>query len=202
MSALRRNIQTSRLKAVTTTFGPATVVLWCNWPYAAEGGIARLTRCGRCFNIGNREAVTDAHGWLTLSGSGDGLPVESDVMIVRISSSSERKPTSDIGGRFDVRLSDGGWLVFDTETGDVAVVGGQRLRGLKESRARARAQKLNSLKDGPTQRANPSQPTSATKSAPNGLGGDALRCPLCGEDGVIGRPSLWIAEDLGCCASG
>jgi len=22
------------------------------------------------------------------------------------------------------------------------------------------------------------------------------------QDGVIGRPSLWIAEDLGCCASG
>jgi len=22
------------------------------------------------------------------------------------------------------------------------------------------------------------------------------------KDGVIGRPSLWIAEDLGCCASG
>jgi hypothetical protein len=23
-----------------------------------------------------------------------------------------------------------------------------------------------------------------------------------GKDGVIGRPSLWIAEDFGCCASG
>jgi hypothetical protein len=22
------------------------------------------------------------------------------------------------------------------------------------------------------------------------------------KDGVIGRPSLWIAEDFGCCASG
>ena len=32
----------------------------------------------------------------------------------------------------------------------------------------------------------------------------AWRLPLAlgPEDGVIGRPSLWIAEDFGCCASG
>jgi hypothetical protein len=32
---------------------------------------------------------------------------------------------------------------------------------------------------------------------------DITLLPVCLlKDGVIGRPSLWIAEDFGCCASG
>jgi len=30
----------------------------------------------------------------------------------------------------------------------------------------------------------------------------AQRVRFAPKDGVIGRPSLWIAEDFGCCASG
>jgi hypothetical protein len=32
--------------------------------------------------------------------------------------------------------------------------------------------------------------------------GEHMFSALAPKDGVIGRPSLWIAEDFGCCASG
>ena len=46
------------------------------------------------------------------------------------------------------------------------------------------------------------------KTYPHGLGQSRKLARLNGmsvlpsTDGVIGRPSLWIAEDFGCCASG
>ena len=66
-------------------------------------------------------------------------------MIMRISSSSERKaPTARSGGRFEARLADGGWVVFDTQLEKIVIADGRRLERLSGVRAHAKAEDLNS----------------------------------------------------------
>ena len=63
------------------------------------------------------------------------------------------KPSSDLGrpvprnsglGRFEARLADGGWVVFDTRQGSTVLDRtGQRFERLSENQARAKADDLN-----------------------------------------------------------
>ena len=65
-------------------------------------------------------------------------------MVVRISADSTRKPSPINGaGRYEARLADGGWVVFDTKTDGIALERGRPLQGLTKVRARHLAEKLN-----------------------------------------------------------
>jgi hypothetical protein len=65
-------------------------------------------------------------------------------MVVRISGNSTRKFAEvSRGGRFEARLADRGWVVFDLQLHQVAIVNGRCLDRLNESQARASADKLS-----------------------------------------------------------
>jgi hypothetical protein len=65
-------------------------------------------------------------------------------MVIRISRNSERTAAFVSGaGRFEARLADRGWVVFDIRLQQVAIVDGRRLDGLSESQAGAKADELS-----------------------------------------------------------
>ena len=60
-------------------------------------------------------------------------------MIVRISGNSERKINNRNGSdRFEARLTDGGWVVFDTCLEQVVSLEGRHLERLTDTAARAK----------------------------------------------------------------
>ena len=65
------------------------------------------------------------------------------VLVVRISSNSERKFEKATGARLEARLADGGWVVFNTELKQVVSIEGRCRERLTEKAAREQADSLS-----------------------------------------------------------
>jgi hypothetical protein len=63
--------------------------------------------------------------------------------VLRTASNSKGSTRTTADGRFEARLEDGGWIVFDSLTGKPARIGNGIRRGLTERRALAWAVRLN-----------------------------------------------------------